>query len=127
MSWDFYVPAVENIQMVTPYSGGNDICPRDLDHGWSLASVMSSDLIPFQLDPCECESGFAANLFANFLQLERSFGRVVSRETGARVAEANLTRGKHMSKEGDVVYRRPAGTSDKKTYTLAPRGLGPLG
>ena len=105
--WEFYVPAGEYLKMITPHSGDTDLCPRDLDHGWSLAANMSRGLIRFRTDLSECESEFAACLFANFLQLKASFDRFVSKETEARVAEANLTRGKHMSKEGDIVYRRP--------------------
>lgn len=91
--WEFYLPAGEYLKMITPHSGDTDLCPQDLDHGWSLAANMSRGLFRFRTDLSECESEFAACLFANFLQLKASFDRFVSKETEARVAEANLTRG----------------------------------
>ena len=45
--WACYLPAVEYMTYITPYSSTCDLCPRDLDHGWSLASDMEKDLIPF--------------------------------------------------------------------------------
>lgn len=124
--WEFLVPAVEYLKMITPYSKESGLCPRDLDHGWSLASDMNRDLIPFHSPSCECKSEFAANLFANFLQLKLTFDRYMTREAEQRVAEANRGSHSHDFKVGEIVYRQPIGKRDKRTHTLGPRGTGPF-
>jgi hypothetical protein len=64
--WEHMLPAVEYLKYVTPYGAGSDLCPRDLDHGWSFAADMEKDLIPFSVAGGECESEFAAALFVNY-------------------------------------------------------------
>ena len=44
--WELYVPAVVYLKFMTPFGSGTDLCPRDLDHGWSLAADVGMDLIP---------------------------------------------------------------------------------
>jgi len=125
--WAFFLPAVEYMKYITPYSSGCDLCPRDLDHGWSLASDMERDAIPFQVaGAVECESEFAANLFANFLTLKRHFDRYVQTASKARAEDLNATRMSRGFRCGDIVYRKPPGFHERRTHTLAPRGCGPF-
>ena len=125
--WAFYLPAVEYMKYITPYSSTCDLCPRDLDHGWSLASDMEKDLIPFQVaGSLECESEFAANLFANFLVLKRSFDRSTQTASRLRAEDLNASRMSRGFRCGDIVYRKPPGFHERRTHTLAPRGCGPF-
>ena len=109
--WEFLVPAVEHLKMITPYSKEIGLCPRDLDHGRSLATDMNRDLVPFEVASCGCESELAANLFANFLQLLATFDRYVGREAEQRVAEENRGAHKHEFEVGETerVHEAPGG------------------
>ena len=124
--WEFYVPAVEYLKFLTPYGGGSDLCPRDLDHGWSLAADVTRDLIPFQISPCETESEFAANLFANYLEIKASFDRYARNVSRLRAEDLNVSRSDRGFKVGDIVYRKPVSFNERRGHTLMARGQGPF-
>ena len=105
--WAFFLPAVEYMKYITPYGASCDLCPRDLDHGWSLAGDLEKDAIPFQVaGALECESEFSANLFANFLTLKRSFDRYSQDTSRKRTAELNASRMARRFEVGCIVYRK---------------------
>ena len=104
--WGELLHLAEFVIWNTP--GKHGFNPRDIVHGWSLASPLERELLPFELPQREAVSDVAAAQFEQFRNLRQRMLALRARDGRRRAELANRSRSSRRPEIGDqVLYNDP--------------------